>query len=119
VELAHTDPAIEGFTSLERTPAKRKKKIYLDFLQNRSIQTLAAPYSVRPRPGAPVSTPLHWEELKKGLEPGNFTILNIHDRLRREGDLFKPVLGKGIRLEQTIKAVQELLGERSDPGTSF
>jgi bifunctional non-homologous end joining protein LigD len=113
VELAHNDKGIENFTSLERTPARRKKKIYLDFLQNRSIQTLAAPYSVRPRPGATVSTPLHWEELKKGLEPGNFTILNIHDRLRNEGDLFKPVLGKGIRLEETIRTVQDLLGEPS------
>ncbi|HEY4065030.1 MAG TPA: non-homologous end-joining DNA ligase [Puia sp.] len=111
VELAHADEEIAGFTSLERTPAKRKKKIYLDFLQNRSIQTLAAPYSVRPRPGATVSTPLHWEELKKGLEPGNFTIKNIPDRLRKEGDLFQSVLGKGIRLEATIKAVQGLLGQ--------
>jgi bifunctional non-homologous end joining protein LigD len=109
VELAHTDATIASFTSLERTPAKRKKKIYLDFLQNRSIQTLAAPYSVRPRPGATVSTPLHWEELKKGLTPADFTMINIHERLRKEGDIFKPVLGKGIRLEQTIDAVQDML----------
>jgi len=45
VEMAHRDERIASFTSLERTPAKRKKKIYLDFLQNREIQTLAAPYS--------------------------------------------------------------------------
>src|SRR5581483_9558356 len=61
-------------TSIERSPAKRKKKIYLDYLQNRKGQTIAAPYSVRPHPGATVSTPLEWDEVKKGLDPGDFTI---------------------------------------------
>jgi bifunctional non-homologous end joining protein LigD len=108
VEIAHKDERIASFTSLERTPAKRKKKIYLDFLQNREIQTLAAPYSVRPRPGATVSTPLHWEELKKGLKPEKFTMRNIFSRLKDEGDLFKPVLGKGIDLEKTIRQIERL-----------
>ena len=108
VEMAHRDGAIAPFTSLERTPAKRKKKIYLDFLQNRAIQTLAAPYSVRPRPGATVSTPLHWEELKKGLKPENFTMLNIFSRLKNEGDLFKPVLGKGINLDKTVRLIESI-----------
>ena len=57
---------IPSFTSLERSPAKRKTKIYLDYLQNRTVQTIAAPYSLRPKPGATVSTPLHWEEVKIG-----------------------------------------------------
>jgi len=108
VEMAHEDERIAAFTSLERTPAKRKKKIYLDFLQNRAIQTLAAPYSIRPRPGATVSTPLHWEELKKGLKPENFTIKNIFDRLRDIGDIFRPVLGKGIDLEKTIARIEKI-----------
>jgi len=108
VDMAHEDERISAFTSLERTPAKRKKKIYLDFLQNRAIQTLAAPYSVRPRPGATVSTPLHWEELKKGLKPENFTIKNIFDRLRDIGDIFKPVLGKGIDLEKTVGRIEKM-----------
>lgn len=108
VEMAHQDQRIASFTSLERTPAKRKKKIYLDFLQNREIQTLAAPYSIRPRPGATVSTPLHWEELKKGLKPGNFTMRNIFSRLKSEGDLFKPVLGKGIDLERVVKKMEAM-----------
>lgn len=108
VEMAHADERIAAFTSLERTPAKRKKKIYLDFLQNREIQTLAAPYSVRPKPGATVSTPLHWEELKKGLKPSLFTMKNIFDRLKKEGDLFKPVLGKGIDLEKTIRRLEAM-----------
>lgn len=85
-------------TSLERTPAKRKGKIYLDFLQNRTIQTIAAPYSLRPRPGATLSTPLHWDEVKKGLSPAQFTIHTIWKRLQEVGDLFAPVLEKGIDL---------------------
>jgi len=103
VQLVHHQ--IPSFTSLERNPAKRKKKIYLDYLQNKSIQTIAAPYSVRPKPGATVSTPLHWEELKKGLTPAQFTINNIMNRIKKEGDLFKPVLGKGIDLEQKLKKI--------------
>ncbi len=104
VTLVHEE--LPSFTSLERTPAKRKGKIYLDFLQNRTIQTIAAPYSVRPRPGATVSTPLHWEELKKGLSPKNFTMFNILQRVKKEGDLFAPVLKKGISIEKALHALQ-------------
>ena len=52
--LAHQQ--VPDFTSLLRSPKKRQKKVYLDFLQNKAGQTLAAPYSIRPRPGATVST---------------------------------------------------------------
>ena len=106
VQMVHEQ--IPSFTSLERNPAKRKKKIYLDFLQNRSIQTIAAPYSLRPKPGATVSTPLHWDEVKKGLSPKNFTIFNTLDRIKTEGDIFKPVLEKGIDLEKTLKKFNTL-----------
>ena len=88
VTIVHRD--ISSFTSIERSPAKRKKKIYLDFLQNRSIQTIAAPYSLRPKPGATVSTPLHWEEVKKGLSPKNFTIYNIFDRIKKKAIFLNP-----------------------------
>jgi bifunctional non-homologous end joining protein LigD len=100
---------IPGFTSLERNPQKRKDKIYLDFLQNRSIQTIAAPYSLRPKPGATVSTPLHWDEVKKGLKISDFTIHNVYDRVKREGDLFKPVLGKGIDLKKALQQAEQYI----------
>lgn len=89
-------------TSVERSPAKRKGKIYLDFLQNRETQTAAAPYSLRPKPGMPVSTPLDWSEVKKGLTPTTYNAKNIFERVQAEGDLFKPVLGKGIDLEKVL-----------------
>jgi bifunctional non-homologous end joining protein LigD len=86
------------FTSIERSVSDRKGKIYLDFLQNRPQATLAAPYSLRPKPGAPVSAPLFWEEVKKGLKMTDFTIFNMVDRVKEIGDIFQPVLKDGIKL---------------------
>jgi bifunctional non-homologous end joining protein LigD len=106
VNIAYRE--ISSFTSLERNPSKRKGKIYLDFLQNRTIQTIASPYSLRPRPGATVSTPLDWSEVKKGLRPTQFTMHNIFDRLKDVGDMFKPVLEKGIDLAKTLQKVNSL-----------
>ena len=82
--------------------------MYLDFLQNRPQATLASPYSLRPKPGATVSMPLHWEEVKKGLAMTDFTIFNAVGRVRSEGDLFKPVLGKGIDLNRVAKKLSEV-----------
>jgi bifunctional non-homologous end joining protein LigD len=96
------------FTSIERATAKRRGKIYLDFLQNRPQATLATVYSLRPKPGATVSMPLHWEEVKKGLTMQDFTIHNALPRIRQEGDLFKPVLGKGINMKAVIAKLEKL-----------
>jgi bifunctional non-homologous end joining protein LigD len=92
-------------TSVERNPQKRKHKIYVDYLQNREGQTLAAPYSLRPTPEASVSMPLHWNEVKPGLKPTDFTIQNAMQRLKHTGDLWKPVLGKGIDLHAVLKKI--------------
>lgn len=96
-------------TSIERTVSKRKDKIYVDFLQNRKGQTIAAPYSARPKPGATVSTPLRWDEVNEHLDPKAFTIFTIHERLEQTGDLWKGVLGKGINLEKALKKLESLL----------
>jgi bifunctional non-homologous end joining protein LigD len=96
---------LPGITSIERLTKQRKNKLYVDFLQNRPKATLAAPYSLRPKPGAPVSMPLHWEEVKKGLSINDFTIKNAMERIKREGDIFKPVLGKGIDLEKILEKI--------------
>jgi bifunctional non-homologous end joining protein LigD len=91
------------FTSINRATKDRKGKIYLDFLQNRPQATLATAYSIRPKPAATVSMPLHWEEVKKGLAMSDFTIKNAMARIREQGDIFKPVLGKGINMEKALK----------------
>lgn len=96
-------------TSVLRTPAKRKGKIYLDFLQNRQIQTMASAYSLRPKPGATASAPLHWEEVKKGLKVSDFNIYNMPQRLAQEGDLLKGLLGKGINMTTVLNQLKKLL----------
>ncbi|HBG07291.1 MAG TPA: DNA ligase, partial [Geobacter sp.] len=97
---------VPDFTSLVRSPQKRQKKVYLDFLQNKAGQTLAAPYSIRPRPGATVSAPLRWEEVKSGLDPRQFTIETMPSRIEHLGDLFSGVLGPGIDLESCIEKLE-------------
>jgi len=104
----HTHKLAPEITSLERSPAKRQHKVYLDYLQNSEGQTLAAPYCLRPKPGATVSAPLLWEEVKKGLNPSEFTISTIFERLKKLGDLFGPVLGKGISLDKSMQALKQL-----------
>ncbi|HEX6225853.1 MAG TPA: DNA ligase D [Chryseolinea sp.] len=99
---------IPDFTTIERKISDRKGKMYLDFLQNRPQATVAAPYSLRPKPGAPVSMPLKWDEIKKGLSIRDFNIRNAMSRLKESGDLFKPVLGKEINLPQAVKTLQSI-----------
>ena len=106
-KMVHAE--LPSFTSIERYTDKRKGKLYIDFLQNRPQATVAGPYSLRPKPGAPVSAPLHWEKVKKGLQILDFTIFNMIDRLKNEGDLFKPVLGKGINLPKAMKQLQQAI----------
>lgn len=83
-------------------------KAYLDYLQNRGGQTLAAPYCARPTKAASVSAPLHWGEVKSGLRPEQFTIKNMPERLKKVGDLYKPVLGSGINMKTILKRVEKL-----------
>lgn len=92
-------------TSLERKPANRQKKVYIDVIQNNPGQSVVAPYSVRARPGATVSTPLDWKEVKPGLSPSDFTIQTVPARIKQKGDLFKPILGKGIDLRSILKHI--------------
>lgn len=94
-------------TSVERNPEKRHRKIYLDFLQNREGQTLAVPYSVRPTPDATVSMPLHWNEVKSGLKPTDFTIKNVPERLKKQGDVWQNAFKKGIDLTKVLKRIEK------------
>ncbi len=110
-EFAHiiaqlANAKLPQITSLERSPSKRKHKVYLDYLQNRRGQTLAAPYSVRPRPEAPVATPLEWDEVKTGLKPPDYNIKNIFRRLGQKGDIFQKILANGIDIQKCIENLQ-------------
>ncbi len=98
-------------TSLTRDPKKRQQRVYLDHLQNGRGKTLAAPYCVRPYPGATVSTPLKWSEVKRGLDPSQFTMRNVPRRLDKVGDLWQPVLGPGIDLVRCLEKLPSLLSK--------
>lgn len=100
--LAAANPAD---ITMEWDKPKRKGKVFVDHNRNASGQTVASVYSVRPRPGAPVSVPLKWEEVGE-VANGEFTIVDVWDRFQRHGDLFAPVLRGG----QTLDAAEEALG---------
>ncbi|MDX6271710.1 MAG: bifunctional non-ous end joining protein LigD [Acidobacteriota bacterium] len=94
--------------TVERSLKKRKRaRIYVDHMQNARGKSIVAPYSVRPRPGAPVSAPLTWEEVgRKKIRPQDFNIKNISRRLARKGDLFEPVLGGGQTLSEALRELE-------------
>ena len=94
---------LPGTTTLERSLSKRGPRIYIDFLQNRTGQTLASVYSLRPVPGASVSTPLEWKEVNHQLSPQQFTIQNIFQRIKKKGDLFLPVLNETNSIDKALK----------------
>jgi bifunctional non-homologous end joining protein LigD len=90
-ELARRHP---GLITAEYRVAKRPRcRVLVDYNQNRWGSTLASVYSVRPRPEATVSTPVTWKEIEKGVRIEDFTVRNVPARVRRLGDLWKPLLG--------------------------
>ena len=85
---------------------KRKREgVLLDHRQNGHGKTLASVYSVRPKPAAPVSTPLRWEELTDDVRPEQFTMNVALERIERHGDLFEPTLEGGQSLGAALKAL--------------
>jgi bifunctional non-homologous end joining protein LigD len=100
---------IPKLTSLERKPRRRQGMIYLDYLQNHFTATMAAPYSLRPRPGAPASTPLEWKEVRHGLKPQDFTIKTMPGRLKKKGDLWKGILARSIDMKKSLKILESLV----------
>ncbi len=93
------------FTTPRAVSRRKKAKVYFDYLQISSAKTIAAPYVLRAHPGAPVSTPLDWSEVKMGLDPAQFNIHNAIARFERTGDLFEGVLTKPQRLEPALEKV--------------
>jgi bifunctional non-homologous end joining protein LigD len=94
-----------GLATTEWSKAKRRG-VLIDANQNGEGKTIASVYSVRPRAGAPVSTPLRWEELDESLDPTAFTMGVVLERIRRHGDLFEGVLTTRQRLEPALHALR-------------
>jgi len=102
-QMVHRD--LPEITSLERMPNKRKGKIYLDFLQNGKGKTMASIYSLRPRDGAGVSTPLDWDEINDSLNLKNYNIHTIFERLEEKGDLWKDFFKNAINLKTILDKI--------------
>jgi bifunctional non-homologous end joining protein LigD len=100
--LARAHP---GLVTTEWTKAKRKG-VLVDANQNGPGKTTASVYSVRPRAGAPVSTPLGWDEVREGLDPLAFTMDAVLERVARDGDLFARVLDGGQSLGAALRALR-------------
>jgi bifunctional non-homologous end joining protein LigD len=90
VELASRNRAL--MTAEYRVANRPRGRVLIDYNQNAWGQTLASIYSVRPRPRAPVSTPVSWAEIDKGVRIEDFRLDNVRERIARRGDLWKPLL---------------------------
>jgi len=90
------------FATTERSVEKRAGKVYIDYLQNTAGKTMAFPYSVRPLPGAPVSTPVSWPELATLKGPSGFTMRTVPARLKRRGDAYAGLFEKRYRLDPLL-----------------
>jgi bifunctional non-homologous end joining protein LigD len=82
---------------------KKRRGVLVDHRQNGHGKTIASVYSVRPKPGAPVSTPLRWDELTEDVTPRRFGMREALERVERHGDLFEPVLAGGQALGRALK----------------
>jgi bifunctional non-homologous end joining protein LigD len=101
--------------TVARTPGARGGRVYVDSLQNRRSQTIVPPYVPRPVPGAPVSTPLAWDELATLRSPREFTIRTLPARLEQVGDLFAPTLATPQDLLPAIDALARLASSKGAP----
>jgi bifunctional non-homologous end joining protein LigD len=101
-----------GIATIERSVSARPTgTVYVDYLQNIRAKTVAAAYAVRARPGATVSTPLEWKEVDKTLDPRDFSIATVPDRLRRRGDIWATVMKKG----NSVRALLETQPGKASP----
>jgi bifunctional non-homologous end joining protein LigD len=96
---------IPRIITLERLVKNRGNKVYFDYLQLWRGRTLAAPYSVRARADAAVSTPVTWEEIKNGVCPSDFTLYTVPARIQKIGDLFTPLATE----KQNVDALLEFI----------
>ena len=105
--VVHDRPDL--FTTPRAVARREKGKVYFDYLQISTGKTISAPYVLRAYNGAPVSTPLEWREVVKGLTPAQFHLGNVLERFGRLGDIFQPVLTKRQRLEDALAKLEGLI----------
>ena len=101
--------------SVEWRKAKRDGRLLLDTARNGYAQTLVAPYSVRPKPEAPVATPIDWSELGR-VEPRSYTVTNLRRRLARKPDPWAAMPAHAAAFDPVRSRLDELLAEAGRPG---
>ncbi len=109
------ESAHPGEVTLRWRTTERRGRVFLDVNQNARAKNMAAPYSPRAKPGAPVSTPLLWEELER-VYPGDFTVATLPGRLRSSGDPWSGILGAKQRLSELGLQAAAEGGERRGGG---
>ena len=92
-------------SSASYSKAKRRG-VLIDSNQNGEGKTIASVYSVRPKEGAPVSTPVRWDEVDANLDPAAFTMDVVRERIARDGDLYEGVLTTKQSLTAALKALE-------------
>jgi len=107
--VTHEKPQM--FTTPRSVAKRQKNRVYFDYLQNGEGKTIASPYVVRAYDGAPVATPLRWDEVKLGLYPTQFTIRNAAQRFEAMGDLFAGVLKKPQSLDRAVELMEKLVAK--------
>jgi len=100
--------AVSGMLAVVRSLRARGGKVYIDFGQNGHGQTIVAPYSLRPLPGAPASCPLAWREVTPRLDPARFTLKTLPARFDKMADPLTPVLGDGIDMAAALERIEAL-----------
>jgi len=94
-------------STIARPIHQRGGKVYVDFGQNGRGNTIVAPYSLRPLPGAPASCPLLWEEVNARLDPARFTMKTLPKRFEAMTDPLRMVLGPGIEMHAAIQRIEK------------
>lgn len=100
---------LDGIATVARAPSRRDGKVYVDYLQNGHGRLIAAPYCVRPLPGAPVSTPLAWPEVSATLSVADYTIVTVPDRMARREDPMRKVLAERPDLRRSMARLSRLV----------
>lgn len=101
---------IPEHATIIRKVKDRQGKVYVDYLQNIQGKTVCSPYSVRPLPGAPVSCPLNWNELRTAL-PHDYNIKTVLERVSKLGDLFHPINLGQQNIDDAWKGLNRLFGK--------
>lgn len=96
--------------TVEHRKNKRQGRIFVDYLRNEWAQTAVAPYALRARPGAPVATPLQWDELgKSGMNPRKYTLKDLFRRLSQSGDPWEDIDDDALPLDAPRETLDEML----------